>query len=170
MKEIGLGNGKHGTCKQMKQQEGMTLGATLKVKFFDELTTRELYEILWARTEVFLMEQGIVCQDMDGVDYDSLHCFLEKDGKVLAYLRAYYAEDGSVKIGRVLSVTHGEGLGARLMREAIPEIKQRMRCRSIALHAQVQAQGFYEKLGFTVTSSVFLEENIPHVAMMLDNI
>ena len=56
----------------------------LKIKFFDELTTRELYEIARARTEIFLMEQRIVCQDLDRVDYDSLHCFLEEDGKLLA--------------------------------------------------------------------------------------
>ena len=127
---------------------------------------RERYTDWWAgRAKSPILGAVIV---KDGVDYDSLHCFLESDGKVLAYLRAYRAEDDEVKIGRVLSLTHGVGLGARLMREAIPEIKQRMRCRSVALHAQVQAQGFYEKLGFTVASPVFLEENIPHVAMMLD--
>ena len=139
----------------------------LKIKFFDELTTRELYEIVRARTEIFLMEQKIICQDFDGVDYDSLHCFLEENGKVLAYLRAYRTEEG-IKLGRVLSITHGVGLGARLMREAMPEIRKRFGCPRLVLHAQKHAQGFYEKLGFAVTSPDFLEEGIPHVAMAFD--
>ncbi len=139
----------------------------LKIKFFDELTTRELYEILRARTEIFLMEQRIVCRDADGVDYDSLHCFLEEDGKVAAYLRAFCTEDGVAQIGRVLSIPHGIGLGRRLMNAAIPEIKSRLGCEVITLHAQTHAQGFYEKLGFAVTSPDFLEEGVPHVTMEL---
>ena len=138
----------------------------LKIKFFDELTTRELYEIARARTEIFLMEQRIVCQDLDRVDYDSLHCFLEEDGELLAYLRAYHTED-AVQIGRVLSLTHGVGHGARLMKEALPEIKKRWRGERIVLHAQTHAQGFYERFGFTVTSPEFLEEGVPHVTMEL---
>ncbi len=141
----------------------------LKVKTFDELTNRQLYEIVRARTEIFLLEQKIICQDFDRIDYDSLHCFLEKDGEILAYLRAYRGEDGNVKIGRVLSLPHGIGLGAKLMRLSIPEIQKRMPCQAITLHAQTHAQGFYEKFGFTAVSSVFQEENIPHVAMMREN-
>jgi len=138
----------------------------LKVKFFDELTAREVYEIVRARQEIFLMEQNIVCRDFDGVDYDSLHCFIEQDGKIMAYLRAY-RESEDVKIGRVLSITHGIGLGAMLMRESIPEIKQKFGCTTITLHAQSHAEGFYKRLGFKTTSPIFLEEGIPHVTMEL---
>ena len=49
----------------------------LLIKHFAELSARELYEIVRARQEIFLMEQGIVCRDFDGVDYDALHCFLK---------------------------------------------------------------------------------------------
>ncbi len=139
-----------------------------KMKFFDELTTRELYEIVCARTEIFLMEQRIICRDFDGIDYDSLHCFLEADGKVMAYLRAYRTDNETVKIGRVLSITHGIGLGTRLMEVSIPAIKRKLPCKTIILHAQSHAQAFYEKLGFSVTSPEFLEEGVPHVAMALE--
>ena len=138
----------------------------LKIKPFDELTTRELYEIARARTQIFLMEQRIVCQDLDRVDYDALHCFLEEDGKLLAYLRAYHTENG-VKIGRVLSLTHGVGHGTHLMERSLPEIKKRMHDERILLHAQAHAKGFYEKFGFAVTSPEFLEEGVPHVVMEL---
>ncbi|MBE6638938.1 MAG: GNAT family N-acetyltransferase [Ruminococcaceae bacterium] len=139
----------------------------LKIKWFHELTNRELYEIVRARTEIFLLEQKIICQDFDGVDYDSLHCFLEKNGKIMAYLRAYSVENGKVKIGRVLSITHGIGLGTKLMKEALPEIQKRWQKAAIILHAQKHAQGFYERLGFSISSPVFLEEGIPHVSMTL---
>lgn len=134
-------------------------------KFFSELSTRELYEIVRARTEIFLMEQRIICRDFDGVDYDALHCFLEQDGSIQAYLRAYPVGKGQVKIGRVLSITHGKGLGGELMQRAIPEICRRMPCRELVLHSQQYAQGFYERLGFSVCSDPFMEENILHVEM-----
>ncbi len=138
----------------------------IKAKFFEELTTRQLYEIVRSRTEIFLLEQKIICQDFDGVDYEALHCFFEEAGRVVAYLRAYRTED-SVKIGRVLSLTHGTGLGRRLMEEALPIIREKFACHKVIVHAQKQAAGFYEKLGFMVTSPEYLEEGIPHITMEL---
>ena len=138
----------------------------MKSKFFSELTAREVYEIVRARQEVFLMEQRIVCRDFDGVDYDALHCFIERDGKVCAYLRAYKSDDG-VKIGRVLTIPHGVGLGKRLMEDAMPKIKEAFGADEIILHSQIQAEGFYEKLGFRRVGEVFLEEGIEHITMSL---
>jgi ElaA protein len=143
-------------------------GNPLKIEFFaktfSHLTVYELYEIVRSRQEIFLMEQNIVCRDFDGVDYDSLHCFLMQDGKILAYLRAYES-DGSVKIGRVLSLTHRIGLGRRLMEEAMPIIMKKFGKNTIILHSQCQAEGFYLSLGFVRSSPVFLEEGIEHVEM-----
>ena len=136
-------------------------------KFFNELTATELYEIVRARQEVFLMEQNIVCRDFDGVDYDALHCFLWEDGRVVAYLRAYRGNEGDVHIGRVLSIPHGIGLGKRLMTQSIPIIKEKFGCEEIALHSQCHAEGFYLKLGFVRVSDVFLEEGIEHVVLEL---
>lgn len=136
----------------------------IKTKFFEELTTQQLYEIVRSRTEIFLLEQKIICQDFDGVDYEALHCFIEEEGRVVAYLRAYKTEEG-VKIGRVLSLTHNKGLGRRLMVEAIPVIREKFACEKIVVHAQKQAQGFYEKLGFRTVSAEYLEEGIPHITM-----
>ena len=131
----------------------------LIIKHFDELTARELYEIVRARQEIFLMEQNIICRDFDGVDYDALHCFLWEDGRVIAYMR------GEVHLGRFLTVRHGEGLGRRLMEEALPVVKEKLGCDKITFHAQRHAEGFYKKLGFVTVSEVFLEEGIEHVEM-----
>ena len=144
----------------------------LKAKKFCELTTAELYEIIRARNEIFLLEQGIICQDLDRLDYDALHCFIEQDGAVVAYLRAFSKKDEpyTVKIGRVLSVTHGIGLGTRIMTESIPKIKEAFNCKKISVNAQKHAQGFYERLGYKVVSGEFLEEGVVHVKMELDNL
>ena len=140
----------------------------LNIKFFDELSTRELYEILRARSEIFLLEQRIICQDLDRIDYNSLHCFLSENGEIKAYLRAYPTDDGSVKIGRVLSITHGIGHGSRLMRDAISCIKERFDSNTVIVHAQKHAEGFYKSFGFVTVSPEYLEEGVPHVTMKLD--
>lgn len=56
------------------------------VKNFEELTTIELYEILKLRSEIFVVEQNCVYQDIDDIDYQSLHIFCEENHNVFAYL------------------------------------------------------------------------------------
>ncbi len=141
---------------------------TFYAKKFSELSAGEIYEILKARADVFIIEQNINYQDMDDVDYDSLHCFLSDGGSVAAYLRAYGAGDGAVKLGRVLTRPHGRGLGRTLMERSIPAVAEATGCRRIVLDAQKYAVGFYEKFGFRVVSGEFLEEGIVHVAMAAD--
>ena len=137
-------------------------------KFFDELTARELHEIARARAEIFLLEQGIVCRDLDDLDYDCLHCYLKEDGKIIAYLRAHRTEDeGVVKLGRFLTLSHGVGHGSMLMHAAIPEVRAKMHATTIVIHAQKHAEGFYKKQGFAVCSDDFLEEGVLHVGMRL---
>ena len=136
----------------------------LNVKSFDELSARELYEIVRARQEIFLMEQNIVCRDFDGVDYDALHCFILEGEGVVAYMRAFMA-DGEIHLGRFLTLRHGEGLGRRLMETALPIVKERFGCDKITFHAQKHAEGFYLRLGFVTVSDIFLEEGIEHVVM-----
>ena len=140
------------------------------VKSFEELKTSELYEILKSRAEVFLLEQNIVCQDMDGIDYESYHFFIKEGGRIIAYLRAYYTdrENKIMKIGRVLTLSHGNGMGKILMDNTIAEIKHRFDCKKIIVSAQKQAEGFYKKCGFETVSGEYVEEGIPHVKMELE--
>lgn len=139
-------------------------------KNFGELSLSELYEILKARSQIFILEQNMHCQDMDGIDFEARHFFLEENGKILAYLRAFYTDDGKsvVKIGRVLSITHGVGLGADIMKRAIADIKKNMKCQILSLNSQKSAIGFYEKLGFKTVSDEFLEEGVIHLKMQLE--
>lgn len=139
------------------------------IKTFNELSLLELYEILRARSEIFIMEQGMRCQEMDGIDIQAKHYYLEEGGKLLAYLRVFYEDESKaiVRIGRVISMTHGIGLGAEIMRKAIADIKMNMNCKKICIDAQTQAVGFYEKFGFKAVSDEFLEEGVPHIKMEL---
>lgn len=114
-------------------------------KTFDELTTKELYEILKSRSQIFTIEQNIHCQDMDDIDYNSLHCYIMDDNKVVAYLRAFSQDDNKyiVRVGRVLTLVHGNGLGKELMQKSIVAIKEKLKCKKICIDAQKHAVGFY---------------------------
>lgn len=138
---------------------------TFVVKKFLELTVDELYEIIKSRAEIFLLEQNIVCQDLDDMDKNSIHCFFKDGNRVVAYLRAFLSDEATVTIGRVLTLEHGKGLGRLLMIKSLAEIKRRFRKKRICLHAQKQAEGFYEKLGFNTVSDEYIEEGVVHVTM-----
>ncbi len=139
----------------------------LVVKYFDDLTTKELYELLKARISIFVLEQNRVYQDLDDKDYHSLHVFFEDNGEVVACLRAFLKEDNVVQIGRVLTLYHGNGLGGKLLKEGIVQIQNKMNPKKIYIEAQCYATGFYEREGFKICSEEFLKDGIPHVAMDL---
>ena len=135
-------------------------------KRFEELSGAEVYEILKARSAVFMMEQEIRYLDMDDVDYRSFHGFLTDEGEVVAYLRAFAdAQPQVYHIGRVLTIRRGVGLGRELMEKSMETLCRENGCRKIVLHSQVGAAGLYEKLGFCVVGDEFIEAGIPHVAM-----
>ena len=138
---------------------------TFITKFFDELTPRELYEILKSRQEIFLLEQNIICNDLDGLDTDSLHCFITENEAVIACLRAFYIDSDTVKIGRVVTLTHGVGHGRLLMESALSAIKEKMPAKRLLVSSQTRARGYYASFGFTEISEEYDEDGIPHVAM-----
>ena len=141
----------------------------LEAKYFHQLTTTELYEILKSRAEIFVVEQNCIYQDLDDKDYDSLHIFYESEGRIVSYLRAFFKDNSkqTVQVGRVLTLHHGIGLGGMLLREGLEQIKEKMNPTSIFIEAQCYAIGFYEREGFVVSSNEFLEDGIPHVEMIL---
>jgi ElaA protein len=137
------------------------------IRRFDELSGREVYEILKARSAVFMMEQNIHYLDMDDVDYRSVH-FAEADdaGHVTAYLRMYEEDEDrtSVRIGRVLAMERGHGSGRKLVECAVGYAAEKG-YRRICCDAQKQTVPFYEKCGFRSVSEEFMEAGIPHVRM-----
>mgnify|MGYP003290051926 CR=1 FL=1 len=143
---------------------------SIKAKYFNELTTTELYELLKVRSEIFVVEQNCLYQDLDDIDYNSLHIFIEKKNEIVAYLRAFYKDNSKdvVQVGRVLTKKHGIGTGKRLMVESLPIIKEKLKPKKIYIEAQKYAEDFYKKFGFITKSKEFLEDGIYHVIMELD--
>lgn len=137
------------------------------VKKFNELSTEELYEILKARAEIFVVEQKCIYQDLDDIDYKSVHFFYKEGKRITAYLRAFPVDEdfNTIQMGRVLSIRHGKGMGRRLLEDSINIIKKELNPKQIVADVQKYAIGFYEKFGFVTTSDEFLEDGIPHVKM-----
>lgn len=137
----------------------------LEAKFFDELSPTEVYEILKVRAQIFVVEQNCAYQDIDDVDYESLHIFYKSGEKITAYLRAFRKEGETIQLGRVLTVEHGKGLGGKLLKNAIEIVEETLKPEKIYIEAQTYATGFYEREGFNVCSDEFLEDGVPHVKM-----
>lgn len=122
----------------------------LHKKTFQELTTDELYELLRVRSEVFVVEQNCVYQDLDGDDQASIHLWLTVEDKVVALARVCPAGTHmqEVSIGRVITTERGKGFGKQIMLYAIETAKEHFNATQIAIEAQEYAKGFYESVGF----------------------
>jgi ElaA protein len=138
---------------------------------FDELSPRELYDILQLRTEVFVMEQDCVFQDMDGVDAEGWHLFAREGGRVVAYCRFLGAgvKFAEPSIGRVVTAmpVRGTGLGRVLMVEAIRRGRELWPGAAIRIGAQQRLERFYQSLGFVTDSAPYDEDGIPHLEMVI---
>lgn len=136
-------------------------------KTFSELTNTELYEIMRLRQDVFVVEQSCPYFDLDGVDYRSLHVFIEDSGVITAYLRLFPrdGEEGVVQVGRVVTRERKKGYGAAILSEGLRIARERFSPSGFYLEAQTYAVGYYAREGFKVTSDEFLEDGIPHVQM-----
>ena len=145
------------------------LGLRRVFRRFEELTPAELYAILKARVDVFVVEQRCPYAELDGLDQSAVHVWLEDGEGLRAYLRVLPrgAESEYAAIGRVLTLKRGRGLGRLLLREGIGAAEDFFGAEEIYLEAQTQARGFYEKEGFRAMSEeVFPIDGIPHVRML----
>ncbi len=134
---------------------------------FDDLSPETLYRLLKLRVDGFVVEQCCPYPELDDLDQQALHVWLEEDGRVLAYLRVLGpgVESDCPALGRVIAARRGEGLGRRVMEEGIRVARQRYGPGPLYLEAQVVAKGFYEKLGFRQCSERFTLDGISHVGM-----
>ena len=142
------------------------------IKKYDELTVDELYEILKLRSEVFVVEQNCVYQDVDNIDKQSFHIYMKEKDKpeIYVYLRVFEKDKETSQIGRVVTSKElrRKGYASQLMLRAIELSKNKMKKTKIYLEGQVYAADLYKKLGFKVISDEFLEDGIPHYKMLKD--
>ena len=139
----------------------------LHKRTFQELTVDELYELLRVRSEVFVVEQNCVYQDLDNDDQESIHLWLTVDEKVVALARVCPAGTHmkEVSIGRVITTVRGKGYGKQIMLHAIDAAKENFGAKLIDIEAQEYAKGFYESVGFRQSSDTFMLDGIPHIKM-----
>jgi ElaA protein len=153
---------------------------------FEQLSTQDLYSVLQLRSEVFVVEQNCVFQDMDGSDAQALHLLGEQGGglqappgnallarpgnALLAYARCFgpgikYRE---ASIGRVITHTslRGTGAGHVLMQQALELCQSHWPAAPIRIGAQARLQAFYRQRGFEPASDLYLEDGIDHIEML----
>ncbi|MBN2637105.1 MAG: GNAT family N-acetyltransferase [Prolixibacteraceae bacterium] len=139
-------------------------------KRFDELSNYELYEILKLRSEIFVVEQHCVYNDLDDFDKYAIHQFVKKNDKIIAYARLL--KPGTrfcdFSIGRLVvdKAERGNGFGTAIMNEAKKYMIENLKADRIKISAQQYLQQFYEKLGFVAVTEMYLEDGIPHLAMV----
>ena len=136
---------------------------------FQTLTPQQLYAYLHLRSEVFVVEQNCVYQDLDNLDQDSLHVFIHDQDTLVACARIVPANEKYpvISIGRVIvaAAYRKQQLGHALMQYCIAEIYKHYGPQKIVLSAQAHLQNFYKKYNFTPQGEIYLEDGIPHIHM-----
>jgi len=144
---------------------------TWKTISFADFTVKELYEVLQLRSEVFVVEQDCVYQDIDFKDQKALHVLGYKNEKLVAYTRVFkpgdYFDEAS-SIGRVVVEKNERkyGYGHDLIKESINVIETQLGTNTIHISAQTYLEKFYNTHGFTQKGEGYLEDGIPHIKMI----
>jgi ElaA protein len=144
---------------------------------FSNLSPYQLYEIIKLRIEVFVVEQTCLYQDLDDKDAHCYHLMGRTDNeisKIASYARIVpenISYEGYVSIGRVIVREEFRQYkeGYRLMKNAIHLCQELWPGKPIKLSAQAHLQNFYVKCGFTAVGEVYLEDDIPHIAMVRES-
>lgn len=142
----------------------------IRIKAFEELTIHELYELLRLRSEIFVVEQNCVYQDLDRKDQIAYHVLGYYKNKLAAYTRIFdrgqYLDQAS--IGRVVvdPSVRSLGLGKKVMEASIDAVKKLYDQEKIVISAQSHLDKFYSELGFRRIGEEYLEDGIPHTKMI----
>ena len=137
---------------------------TLEIAVTDDLASCHLL-----RRVVFIEEQGVSeAEELDDLDGSSIHILATENDIPIGTARMQ-VKGAVAKIGRVcvLKAHRGTGLGAALIRAAIEVARQQPGVTTAKLGAQIQALGFYEKLGFIAQGPIFDDAGIDHREMVL---
>ncbi|NJB37038.1 GNAT family N-acetyltransferase [Croceivirga sp. JEA036] len=142
----------------------------ITIKKFDELNIHQLYAILTLRSQVFVVEQDCVYQDLDGKDKLASHIMgFNANGQLAAYTRVFSSGDyfKNASIGRVVvaPTQRKYGYGKVIMQKSIDFLIDQCSEKFIEISAQVYLLKFYNELGFRESGEQYLEDGIPHIKM-----
>lgn len=133
------------------------------IKAYDKLPE----EARFIRQTVFVEEQGFR-EEFDSIDNTAIHAVGFIGGKPVATGRIFPAEEnGAYYLGRlaVMKEARKSGTGSAMLTFLENEASKRGASK-IILHAQIQAQPFYEKNSYTAEGEPFLDESAPHITMV----
>jgi len=140
-----------------------------KLSAFEALSLRELHDLLQLRTEVFVVEQQCVFQDIDGTDAQALHLLGLQGTELVAYARCFPAgvKFTEASIGRVITRQNvrGTGLGHALVDQAMASVGSAWGTQPIRIGAQARLKQFYARHGFVDLGLPYLEDGIDHLEM-----
>lgn len=149
------------------------MGLTFQCLAFEALTIHQLYDLMRLRQAVFVVEQNCPYLDLDGKDQAGWHLIGQlPEGQIVAYTRLLpkgISYDNYVSIGRVVTdeTVRDKGYGKQLMTESIHWCRTLFGEAPIKISAQQYLLRFYQSFGFEVTGTPYLEDDIPHIAMIL---
>jgi ElaA protein len=136
---------------------------------FSELTGKDVYDMLYLRNRVFVLEQNCVYLDTDAKDLHAWHVLGKSNGNVVAYARLLppgisYNE---LCIGRVVCApeVRRTGVGRSLMTQAISLVQRIYGYGAIRISAQCYLEQFYRDFGFETVGEIYLEDGLPHIEM-----
>lgn len=138
---------------------------------FDEIPAPLLYSALRLRQDIFIVEQSVPYPDIDGIDLQSRHLFGVVQGELIAYLRALPCglfEPGHLSFGRVVvrQGARGLGLGRAIVQEYIDHLGRAKKNTPIKISSQIYLRNFYASFGFEALGEPYIEDMIPHIAMV----
>jgi ElaA protein len=149
---------------------GATQAISWRFIAFEALTIPELYALLQLRSEVFVVEQACIFQDMDGADAQAMHLLGTVDGELVACARCFPAgaKFAEASIGRVAMREDVRGIGAghALMQHALTGLQQHWGPQAIRIGAQARLEHFYRQHGFEKMGGPYIEDGIPHIEML----
>ena len=149
----------------------MSLKHKIFYKKFDNLSRKEIHDLFLLRSEVFVVEQNCVYQDIDGKDEKAEHVLVKKNNKIIAYARVLeYSDRDNISIGRIVvsKKERGNSLGSDLLDFILKKIHQEKPKRPIKISAHAHLEKFYTDHGFKRTSNTYMEDGIPHISMTLE--
>lgn len=142
----------------------------IEVLSFEELNTQQLYDLLQLRSEVFVVEQDCVYQDIDGKDQKALHVLGYSNNELVAYTRIFKPGDyfNEASIGRVIvkDSYRQHKYGYDIMNASIEAVINNYKTSEIRISAQTYLKSFYNNLGFVEVGEEYLEDGIPHINML----
>lgn len=122
-------------------------------------------DIRRVRDAVFIQEQAVAREEeVDHRDALCTHVLVYDDAAPIATGRIDLEKAGKVGRVAVLPAFRRMGIGTQVMR-ALEQVASNEQIERIWFHAQLQAVGFYQQLGYRACSDEFLEAGIPHVGM-----